>query len=282
MLDPFKPDTLRVAAVQMNSTLDKPANLAAAERLVASAAASGAEVVVLPEMFDLYGDLRLAAAQAEPIPGPISKRLAAWAARHQIWLCAGSISERVTGSQRAFNTSLLIDPQGQIVAQYRKLHLFDVHLPGQVDVKESAHIAPGEQIVCTRTSRGILGQAICYDLRFPELFRALADCGLEVLLFPSAFTRTTGQDHWEVLVRARAIENQCFVVAANQAGRHSEKSESYGHSLIVDPWGRILAAADGQSEVILQATLDFSLLASIRERLPALAHRRALPFNIRE
>jgi predicted amidohydrolase len=277
MLDPAKPASLRVAAVQMSSKLDKPANWDAAERLVAEAAAGGAELVVLPEMFDLYGDLRLAAEQAEPIPGPTSQRLSAWAARHQIWLCGGSLSERAAGCDRAFNASVLLDDRGQIVAKYRKLHLFDADLAGQVSVQESAHFAPGEQIVCTCASRGTFGQAICYDLRFPELFRALSERGMEALLFPSAFTQTTGQDHWEILVRARAIENQCFVVAANQAGRHTDKSESYGHSLIVDPWGRILAAAGEQPEAVLHATLEFALLDRIRARLPALAHRRLTP-----
>ena len=267
------PPPLRVAAVQMNSRLDNAANLAAAERLVAQAAHEGASLVVLPELFDLYGDLRLAAENATPIPGPVSNQLADWARRHEIWLCGGSISERVTGSPRAYNSCLLLDPGGQIVAKYRKMHLFDVDLPGRVSVRESDHIAAGDQPTSAATPLGAFGLAICYDLRFPELFRSLVDQGMEVLLFPSAFTRATGEHHWEVLVRARAIENQCFVVAANQAGRHTPSSESYGHSMIVDPWGRVLAEADGQSVSVIHAALDFDLLDDIRRRLPALKHR---------
>ena len=267
------PRLLRVAAVQMTSTLEKAANLAAAERLVVEAARDGAQLVVLPELFDLYGDLRLAAESATPIPGRVSDQLAAWAQRHRIWLCGGSIGERVTDLPRAYNSSLLLDPAGQIVAKYRKMHLFDVDLPGRVAVRESDHIAAGDTLACIATPLGTFGLAICYDLRFPEMFRALVVQGMEVLLFPSAFTRATGQDHWEVLVRARAIENQCFVVAANQAGRHSPAAESYGHSLIVDPWGRILAEADGQSESVIHAALDFEMLHDIRRNLPALKHR---------
>ncbi len=269
---------LPVAAIQLNAAGTKEENIAQAERLVQQAATAGAEVIVLPELFNGYGDLAAVVAEAEAIPGPTSMRMQALAAQCGVWLLAGSICERSspldsTGTPRGYNTSLLFDPLGTLVATYRKMHLFDVNVPGNVNVCESAHMLPGEKVVSLATSAAHFGLAICYDLRFPELFRELSQRGMEVLLFPSAFTAATGKDHWHVLVRARAIENQCYVVAANQYGRHSSSLVSYGHSLIVDPWGRILAEG-GEEETILHARLDGIRLSSTRAVLPALKNRR--------
>jgi predicted amidohydrolase len=266
-------DTIHAAAIQLNANRSREKNVARALEMVEQAARRGADLAVLPELFNGYGDLATVIAEAEPIPGPTSNELCSVAREHGIWLCGGSICERTPTGERGYNTSLLIAPSGEMVARYRKLHLFDVNVPGQVNVCESQHMSPGSEIVDCATDLAHFGVAICYDLRFPELFRDLSRRGMEVLLFPSAFTAATGKDHWHVLLRARAIENQCFVVAANQCGRHTERLASYGHSLILDPWGRILAEA-GDEETILEAHLDAARLKSVRQTLPALKNRR--------
>ena len=267
---------LPVAALQMNSGLDKRANWATAERLVAEAARGGARLVVLPEMFNLFGDLSLAALEAEPIPGPTSELLAAWAARWSLVLCGGSFCEQSGVPGKAYNTSLVFGSGGDLLVKYRKIHLFDVDLPGKVVVQESASILPGNAVAAAALAGFTCGLAICYDLRFSELFRTLTDRGMETLLLPAAFTRQTGQAHWELLVRARAVENQVFAIAANQAGWHSERSQSYGHSLIVDPWGELLAAAGDEPERILHAVLERERLDAVRAQAPVLAHRRRI------
>lgn len=264
----------RVAAVQMNAGTDKEANLQTAERLTREAAARGAELVVLPELFSVYGSLADVVRQAEPIPGPSSERLSALARELQIVLCAGSIGESAAQTGKGYNTSLLFDRDGALLAMYRKMHLFDAEIPGKVRVFESEWIAPGEEIAATRTSLGVVGQAICYDLRFPELFRALVDRAMEILCFPSAFTAATGRDHWEVLLRARAIENACYIIAANQFGLHGASLASYGGSLIIDPWGEVLACAPLDAEAVLVADLHDERLQQVRAQLPALRHRR--------
>ena len=266
------PDNYRVATVQMHAGSDKAANVAIATRLVSEAASAGAKLVVLPEFFNLLCSLDEMVQQAELIPGATSEAMRALAAEHQIMLLAGTFCERAEQPGKAYNTSLLFDPEGQELARYRKMHLFDVELP-EVTFQESRCIVPGAGVVATPTTLGCLGQATCYDLRFPELFRQLAQRGMEVLLFPSAFAASTGRAHWEVLLRARAIENQAFVIAANQYGQHTPNLTTYGHSMIIDPWGEILAeAAEGDAVVV--ADLDFNRLIEIRRRLPALAHRR--------
>jgi predicted amidohydrolase len=262
------------AAVQMNSGENKATNLSAAGALIERAAAEGARLIVLPELFNCLGHFEQMLAAAEPIPGPTSNWLAEQARRHGILLVGGSICERAT-EERAYNTSLVFDAAGQVLAKYRKIHLFDVDLPGQVTYRESAWLAPGEQTSVTSTALARLGLAICYDLRFGHLFAALADQDAEVLCTPSAFTETTGRDHWEVLVRARAIENQAFVVAANQRGQHTASFTTYGHSMIVDPWGVVLAKVDDDVGIAL-AEIDRERLLAIRARLPALAHRREI------
>ncbi len=264
---------MRAALVQLNSQADVAANLARVEALVANAAAEGAELVALPENFAcMRDDSGGPHPAAEPLDGPIVAFLRAQARRHGIVLAGGTFPEAIPGDSRVHNTSVVVERDGAIAAVYRKIHLFDVELP-EVSLRESRGVAPGKDLVVADTSLGRLGLSVCYDVRFPELYRALAGQGAQVLLVPSAFTVPTGRDHWEILLRARAIENQCFVVAAAQVGRHGRTRETWGHSLVVDPWGRVLACATG-GEGIAVADLDPAELQRVRQRLPALTHRR--------
>ncbi len=264
-----------VGAVQMTSGPDKGRNLDTAVRLVERAAARGAQLVSLPELFNCLASSETIVSQAEPVPGPTSQAMSELAARLRVTLLAGSIAERVEGSDKVFNTSLLFSPEGEQLACYRKIHLFDIDLPGQITFQESSFMQAGDRLVLTKTAIGRLGQATCYDLRFPELFRRLVDAGADVLCVPSAFTLPTGRDHWLPLLRARAIENQTYVIASNQYGRNGPGIVTYGRSAIVDPWGVPLAvAADG--ETAITAEIDFDHQAEIRARLPALQHRRNL------
>lgn len=265
---------LTVAACQMCSSLDKEANRATAERLLREAAAKGTKLAALPELFNCLGPLEKMIAQAEPLPGPTSDWLSALANELEITLCAGSITEKSFQPGKGYNTSLIFGPDGALLGQYRKMHLFDVVIPGGANNTESDYMTPGEKVVLTNPPDARLGHATCYDLRFPELFRALARGGADVLVVPAAFLYVTGRDHWEILLRARAIENQAFVIAANQFGEHAPGLRSWGHSLIVDPWGEILAEASGETEEVILATLQPSRLQSVREKLPALKHRR--------
>jgi len=279
-------DRFLAAAVQMNSRLDKEANVATAVRLVEEAHRQGAQLVVLPEMFNMLGPFPDVIAAAEPIPGPTSKLMAELARRLEITLLAGSICEAATAATndaesaqgnvippRGSNTSLLFLPDGSLAARYRKVHLFNVDLPGRVEIEESRYITAGDKIVSYETSLARLGLSICYDLRFPELYRRLADEDAELILTPAAFTRTTGQAHWELLLRARAVENQAYLIGANQCGSHGGNLESYGHSMIIDPWGEVLASASDE-EAVITAEIDLSRLREIRAQLPALRHRR--------
>lgn len=266
---------LLAAAIQLTASSDKSRNLDVAQRLVEEAAARGASLVALPELFNCLGDPEDIMAEAEEVPGPTSVRMSELAARLEVTLLAGSLAESRPGHQRVSNTSLLFGPDGRQLACYRKLHLFDIDLPGHVTFQESAFVEPGREIVVTSTPVGRLGQATCYDLRFPELFRRLVEEGATTILVPSAFTRATGRDHWEVLLRARAIENQVFLVAANQFGNHAPGISTYGRSMIIDPWGTVLATASDGEGIIL-AELDTDRLEEVRSRLPALSHRRDL------
>jgi predicted amidohydrolase len=263
---------LRVAAVQLNATADRGANLAAADRLVREAAARGARLVVLPEKWPLLGSGAQQSAGAEPIDGPAASWARECARELGLELVAGSFTER-TADGRRHNTSLHISPDGEIRAIYRKIHMFDVTIDG-LEYRESEHEDPGEEIVVSRTAEGLeLGLTICYDLRFPELYRILALRGARVLVVPAAFTLATTRDHWETLLRARAIENQAFVIAANQIGENEPGRHSGGRSMIVDPWGVVLAQATDAVGVIV-ADLDLTRLEAIRESLPSLANRR--------
>jgi predicted amidohydrolase len=261
---------LRAAAVQLNSTNDKARNLEAAERLVRAAAADGAELVALPEKWNLLAGGEELLAGAEPLDGPSLGAARGWARELGVHLLAGSVSER--GGEKAFNTSVLIGADGEDLAVYRKIHMFDVEVGG-VAYRESEHEEPGTEIVTAPLGDLIVGLSVCYDLRFPELYRILAVRGARLLTVPSAFTLATGRDHWEVLLGARAIENQAFVVAPNQIGEAPPHFSSFGRSAIVDPWGVVLATApDG--ECFVAADLDLDEQERIRQSLPSLANRR--------
>jgi deaminated glutathione amidase len=267
---------MRVAAVQLNSTADKARNLEVAERLVRAAAADGAELAVLPEKWNLLGDSAALLAGAEPLDGPTIDAARSWARELGIHLVAGSIAERVEGQERSFNTSTLITPAGELEAAYRKIHMFDVDVGG-VAYRESEHEEPGSDVVTAPLSAELegvtIGMTVCYDLRFPELYRILAVRGARVITIPSAFTLETGRDHWDVLLRARAIENQAFILAPNQVGEAPPHYRSYGRSAIVDPWGVVLARA-ADVECFVAADLDLGLQDRIRAALPSLANRR--------
>jgi deaminated glutathione amidase len=275
---------LRVAVVQLNSTADAAANLAAADRLTRAAAADGARLIVLPEKWTVLGSDEDLRAGAQELDGPGISWARAHAREFGLDLVAGSFMERLEGgagrssatgsaSGKLANTSVHVGPDGEVRAVYRKLHLFDVEVAGRA-YRESAVTEPGEDIVVSATAEGVeLGLSICYDLRFPELFRVLALRGARVVVLPSAFTLPTTRDHWEVLVRARAIENEVFVVAANQVGAHPGGHRSGGRSMIVDPWGVVLAEAE-DGEGFVAADLDLARQQEIRAQLPVLAHRR--------
>jgi deaminated glutathione amidase len=272
---------LRVAAVQLNSTADAAANLAAADRLTRAAAADGARLIVLPEKWTVLGSDEDLRAGAQELDGPGISWARALARELELDLVAGSFMERLEGdagrssaSGKLANTSVHVAPTGEVRAVYRKLHLFDVEVEGRA-YRESAVTEPGEEIVVSATAAGVeVGMAICYDLRFPELFRVLALRGARVVVLPSAFTLPTTRDHWEILVRARAIENEVFVLAANQVGPHPGGHRSGGCSLIVDPWGVVLARAE-DGEGFVAADLDLARQQEIRAQLPVLAHRRS-------
>jgi deaminated glutathione amidase len=265
---------MRAAAVQLSSTPDRDRNLEAADRLTRAAAAEGAELVVLPEKWPVLGTPEQTAAGAEPLDGAALSWARAAARELGIDLVAGSIAERVEGAERGANTSVHIGPDGEDRALYRKIHMFDVEVGGRT-YRESEHEAPGDEIVASELANGEgLGLTICYDLRFPELFRILAVRGATVIAVPAAFTETTTRDHWEVLLRARAIEDQCFVVAANQVGEPAPGMRTGGRSMIVNPWGLVLSQAP-DFETFILADLDFDRLRGIRTKLPSLANRRA-------
>jgi predicted amidohydrolase len=264
---------MRAGAIQLNATNDTDRNLATADRLVRDAAARGAQLIVLPEKWTVLGEPEDLVAGAQPLDGPAISWARAIAAELGVDLVAGSIVEHVDGREKRANTSVHIGPDGELRAVYRKIHMFDVEVDGVV-YAESAGEQAGEEVVVSTLAGGIpLGMSVCYDLRFPELYRLLAVKGALAIAVPSAFTLATTRDHWEILVRARAIENQCFVIAANQIGRHPGGFRSGGRSLIVDPWGLVLASAP-DTETAIVADLDFDVLRDVRRRIPALAHRR--------
>jgi deaminated glutathione amidase len=262
---------VRAAAIQMNSTADKQRNLATAERLVRAAAADGCTLVVLPEKFNLIGTREQLVEGAERLDGPTLAWARALARELGIDLVAGSIAERRDGHDKLANTSVHIGPDGVDRAAYRKIHMFDVTVGGR-EYRESDAEEAGEEIVVSDADGVSLGLTVCYDLRFPELFRILAVRGARVLAVPSAFTAVTGAAHWDTLVRARAIENQAFVVAADQVGVHPGGNESYGGSQIVDPWGDVLARAD-DGERFVAADVDLARQDEVRATLPSLANR---------
>lgn len=263
-------DSILAAAVQLTSSSDKKENYQKAAHYIQKAAEAACRLVVLPEHWEWLGPPEQKREAAEPIKGPSIQWVQKLAKQHQCWIAAGSITE-VNGKKPPYNAGVVIHPDGTIGKPYRKIHLFDAQV--QHGHRESEHVSPGSEIVVENLGWGRLGYSICYDVRFPELYRQLAAKGAELLVIPSNFTAVTGPPHWEVLVRARAIENQCFVIAADQTGMTGAGWEAHGHSMIVDPWGEVLAMA-GREEGIITAQLDLNKLTEVRKKMPVHAHRR--------
>ncbi|HEY7561456.1 MAG TPA: carbon-nitrogen hydrolase family protein [Gaiellaceae bacterium] len=271
-------ESLRVACVQINASGSKADNIERAEALVARAAATGADVVLLPEKWNGIGSAEILLEVAEPLEGGETvEAMSGWARSHGITLVGGSIAERREGREKLSNTSVVFDPEGEIAAVYRKIHLFDVEVGGHV-YRESETEEPGDEPVICEVEGWRVGLSVCYDLRFPELYRILAVEGVELVTVPAAFTLYTGKDHWELLLRARAVENQCFVAAANQWGVNAGGKPSYGRSSIVDPWGVVLAQAPDEDSVI-SAGLDRAAMERIRRELPSLANRQPAAYT---
>jgi predicted amidohydrolase len=268
---------MRAAVIQLNAGgHDVDGNVDVALRLVGEAAEGGADLAVLPELFAYYGSQRRMRELAEPLGGPITARLADVARGRSMWVLGGSVCELAAGGE-VYNTSFLFDPTGEAVASYRKIHRYDVDLPGQRPIRESALFAAGEELVTQQVEEFRLGLSICYDLRFPELYRGLMTSGANLLAVPSAFQQVTGEAHWEVLLRARAIEEQAYVLAAAQWGPWGSPEAghgTYGNAMVVDPWGRVLVRAPAEGDGVWFAELDADVLRSVRSSLPALAHRR--------
>src|SRR5919108_5679284 len=261
------------AAIQTLASDDKMANLDEAERWIRQAASAGARLVALPEVFIWRGNKKLERASAEPVLGPTTARLADLARALGIHILGGSILEAIPESHKAYNTSVLFGPKGEVVATYRKIHLFDVELENGVTARESDTRQFGDAVVVAETDLGSMGLTICYDLGFSEIYRGVALKGAEIVFVPSAFTAYTGKAHWEPLLRARAIENQLYIIAPDQYGQNPRSFETHGHSMIVDPWGKILAELpDGPG--IAMAEIDLDYLAKVRRELPALRHRK--------
>jgi predicted amidohydrolase len=266
-------DRLRVACVQLNATQSKADNIERAEQLVARAASTGADLVLLPEKWNGIGPPDLMRSIAESIDdGETVEAMSGWARAHGITIVGGSIVERREGREKLSNTCVVFDPEGEVAAVYRKIHMFDVEVGGHV-YRESETEEPGEAPASTEVEGWRVGLTVCYDLRFPELYRILALEDCRVVTVPAAFTLYTGKDHWELLLRARAVENQCYVVAANQWGSYEDGKAAYGRSMIVDPWGIVLSQAPDEDGVIA-AELDLARLEDVRRRLPSLANRQ--------
>jgi predicted amidohydrolase len=264
--------------VQLNSTGEKDLNIEKAELLVARAAAAGAELILLPEKWNARGSSEESVASAEPLEGGETvEAMRSWARRHGIVLVGGSIAERREGREKLSNTCIVFGKEGQTEAVYRKIHLFDVEVGGLL-YRESDTEEPGDELRICDLEGWRVGLTVCYDLRFPELYRILAVEGAEIVTVPAAFTSFTGKDHWELLLRARAVENQCYVLAANEWGTYGDGRSSYGRSMIVDPWGIVLAQAADEDTVVI-ADLDRALLQRVRAGLPSLANRQPLAYR---
>jgi predicted amidohydrolase len=262
-----------VGAVQMTSTADRARNLDTALRLVSEAADLGAKLVGLPENFAFMGRDEDRIAGAETLEGPTLAAVRDLARRRGIFVLAGSIAEKVDAPGKTANTSVLVGDDGSIVASYQKIHLFDVNIPDGARYAESETVQPGDRAVLAPTTLGRIGLTVCYDLRFPELYRQLAELGAEILCIPAAFTLFTGKDHWEVLLRARAVENLAYVIAPAQVGRHSANRITFGNAMVVDPWGVVLARCpDGEGVCVAPVRRD--RLEQVRRELPSLKHRR--------
>lgn len=264
--------SIRVAAIQLDSRRDRDANLAALEHWITAAADDGAKLIVTPEYSDVRGEPSTLRAAASPIPGEVTARLAALAQRHECWIHLGSMHERLADQDRLGNTGVTFAPNGSIAATYRKVHLYDAVVDG-TPYRESADFAPGAHLQAVEAAGLTLGLSICYDLRFAELYRTLRGRGANVLVVPAAFNLHTGRDHWETLLRARAIENQCYVIAAAQIGGDGPGLPCLGRSMIIDPWGTVLACMPDRTGYLL-ADLDPERVAMLRAGLPAWEHRR--------
>lgn len=265
-------EKLRVAAIQLNSQNNKEENILKALQFVREAATKGAEFIVLPEYVDFMGEDSEKVGLGESIPGPTSDAFASVAKEYNIYLHCGSMLEK-SDDQRVYNTSILIDGNGDIVGKYRKIHLYDAEFEGRYTIKESDTIKPGNDIVTVDTHFGRVGMTICYDIRFPELFRSLALQGSKVIFVPAAFPLYTGAHHWEILLRARAIENQCYIVAAGQFGTAPPDHVEFGNSMIIDPWGTVLSRAPEKESIIMQ-DLDLDYIDQVRGKIPCMQHRR--------
>ncbi|MCL2258919.1 MAG: carbon-nitrogen hydrolase family protein [Proteobacteria bacterium] len=263
--------TFKLAALQMTSLADKNANLQTATRLVTQAAQQGALWVGLPENCFWMGPPQQTSNMAETLEGPSVSAMANLAKRLGVGILVGSFLEKHESSEKPYNSSVLLSPQGECLPVYRKIHLFDAETGEHHH--ESANISPGNSPTCIHTPAGIMGLSICYDVRFPELYRQLSSQGAQLLWVPAAFTWETGCAHWEILLRARAIENLCWLAAPAQTGQHSPNRKTFGHAMVVDPWGKVVARCE-EAEGMALATIDLQLLAEIRSRLPALQHRR--------
>lgn len=261
----------------MTSSQNKEKNLKQAERLIKIACKGNATFIVLPEVFNFRGNLNKAALFAEPIPGYSTKCISLLAKKYKVWILIGSLLENVEAgrdlSQKPFNTSVLINSNGKIIAKYRKLHLFDINLKGK-EILESNRNRAGKSPKLVSIKNIKVGLSICYDLRFPELYRFYSKKGAQIICIPSSFTKPTGEAHWHTLIKARAIENLSYVIAPNQAGIGSGSIKTYGHSLVVDPWGKILAEGPANGEAVIYANIDLEYLKKIRRNLPVLEHRK--------
>jgi len=268
---------MRIGVVQMDSKADKKANLNRARELIEEAVARGASLIALPESFNYMGPAQDEWAAAETVPGPTSQVLASLAKEYGIWLHGGSLLEKIPGGAKMYNTTVVFDPRGEIAARYRKIHLFDIAIKDGPAVKESDNKASGDAIVIFSAGGVKVGLTICYDMRFPELYRILTLKGAKIIIVPSAYTSFTGKDHWEPILRTRAIENQIYIVAPAQFGT-KPGFQTYGHSLIIDPWGTVVADAQ-DAEAVLVADLDMRYLESIRRQIPCLDNRRPLAYD---
>lgn len=273
---------VKVAAVQMNSGENKEKNLKQAEKLIIKAVKGKAKFIALPEVFNYRGNPKRAPLIAEKIPGYSTNYIAKLAKRYKVWILIGSLFEKPKApssklqAQKPYNTSVLINPNGKIAAKYRKIHLFDINLKGKL-ILESSRNQPGKipSLASIGNNKKFkVGLSICYDLRFPELYRIYSRKGAKIICIPSSFTKSTGEAHWHSLIRARAIENLCYVIAPGQFGIGSNNVKTYGHSLIVDPWGKILAEGPGNKEAVIFADIDLKHQQNVRANLPALEHRK--------
>lgn len=267
-----------VAVIQLDTQNNKPENLAILAKFIEEAAQRGAAMVSLPEVMNLIGPNVGEGGGSEPIPGPTTDLLCQLAKQHKIFIHGGSIAEVIPDEPRYYNTTVMIDDQGAIIATYRKIHTFDVVLPDGTEIQECERVHPGKDIVTVDTKYGKLGFSICYDIRFPELYRALTLKGAELIFTPANFTMPTGMAHWDSILRARAIENGCYIIAAAQIGK-KEKFIAYGNSLIIDPWGTVIAQANDEPGVTL-AEIDLDYLDKVRARLPQLKNRRTDVYDV--